>query len=77
MPQGTICNLVFPLPLVSGLEGRLKHLRILNKVCFDKKNSLSLQMSPNLGLRHNGKPLFICYVHSREISRFLEDGTVI
>ena len=36
-------NLLFPLPQVGGLEGRLKHSRTLNKIGM--KRNLSLQMN--------------------------------
>lgn len=33
-------NLSSPLPLVGGIEGRLKNLRTLNKVGFEKSESI-------------------------------------
>ena len=43
-------NLLFFLPLVGGLEGRLKTLRTLNKVGFEKTLSLHFHDDP-LALR--------------------------
>lgn len=40
-------NLLFPLPLVNELEERLKYLRALNKIGFEKK-SKPIELTWNL-----------------------------
>ena len=41
-------NLLFPLPLVSGLNGRLKHSRTLNKVGLGKSKPIKVKYPPEL-----------------------------
>jgi hypothetical protein len=43
-------NLLFFLPLVGGLEGRLKTLRTLNKVGFEKSKSAKSEIQRNCTL---------------------------